>query len=696
MAVNILIADDDVRSVQLMGVLLKDAFAGVKVFTAKDGIECLVKIKEVNPVLLILDNRMPKIDGVEVCRQIKGNPATAGIKVLMVTAFSDIETAKQARQAGADRMLAKPVDSERFIEEAAGFIGQPAKKKEAPGAQDQARTAHVKVMAIESKSGSSGKMVRRCVERLGLSFVEAEDTEKACRALEQASADLVFMGIGKDLPATFRMCRFIRQRGAVPVLTGRALTGGDILQALRSGVTDVLVHPVGERALEEKIAQILIRTGKLLPGSGKSEVEAIDFRGAKTPPERARLVVEKAHDLLALPHTVVKMISLCNDPKSTAEDLEQYVQTDPAVTAIILRRANSAASGSTRAITRIRDGLVRIGMRETRNIALTLSVVKSFSSQQKSFGFNRYAYWIHSLGAAVTASALAEMTRAAKPEEAFVGGMLHDIGKIIFDDYLNRDYQEIIGKAASDHLRLFNAEKDVFEVDHASLGAKVGANWKLPEFVVQAIKDHHKPVADAPAEGAAEGGVKFAMSDLVGMSNSIAKAMSLGHSGDFFVDDFPDGHWAAIQEKCGDHAQFCPRVRNNLRTFLEMLNISSSSSDIPTPQPKEGPVVHIPRGGLSALLRIHFENRGYQTQTIGWDEVAKAPEDAWIACDARNAPETVRSAVVHGEAFGSRCAFVLMDDGQDIPGDRVHTVSPARDFFLLSTTVSKAEESDPR
>ncbi len=109
---RILIVDDEAGIVSLLAEFLANAPGGFKVETATDGYEGLIKVGEFKPSVLILDVLMPLLDGMEVCRRLKANPATRAIKILGVTGYPD--TIPELMQAGADVCLSKPLDLRRL------------------------------------------------------------------------------------------------------------------------------------------------------------------------------------------------------------------------------------------------------------------------------------------------------------------------------------------------------------------------------------------------------------------------------------------------------------------------------------------------------------------------------------------------------------------------------------------------------
>jgi len=125
-ALRILVVDDSPLAVDFVLDVLRDLLPGSELEGASNGYEGLLKVGTFHPDLLILDLRMPGLDGLEVCRRIKANPATRSTKILMITAFAEDETEAEARRAGADGFLRKPPQLDDLKAQVERLIGERA------------------------------------------------------------------------------------------------------------------------------------------------------------------------------------------------------------------------------------------------------------------------------------------------------------------------------------------------------------------------------------------------------------------------------------------------------------------------------------------------------------------------------------------------------------------------------------------
>jgi len=153
------------------------------------------------------------------------------------------------------------------------------------------------------------------------------------------------------------------------------------------------------------------------------------------------------------------------------------LSSDPALSALILKRCHSAAYSSIEPVKTLKAAVARIGVREIKNICVSVSVFKMFGKKDKSFGFNRFNYWIHCLATGVIAQWIAMKFRFTPPEDAFLTGLLHDIGKMVFDDYLNKEFQKVIQLAATEDKAMREAEKQILATTQYFIVEKIAEIW---------------------------------------------------------------------------------------------------------------------------------------------------------------------------------------------------------------------------
>ncbi|MDP2328246.1 MAG: HDOD domain-containing protein [Dehalococcoidia bacterium] len=196
-----------------------------------------------------------------------------------------------------------------------------------------------------------------------------------------------------------------------------------------------------------------------------------------------------ASQLPALPAAKIRALSFVSDPNPSIEDLLGIVHSDPALTAGILRAANSAASAPVDRIKSAQTAVVRIGAAETRRIVLGIALSGSFGNLQRS-GINEDELWRHLVATAVLADAIAY--GSVEHSSAFTAGLLHDIGRLAMAAQWPDQYSTVV-QLARRGIPSQEAERMCFGFDHVQHGAAIGDAWGFPEEIVETIANHHGP-----------------------------------------------------------------------------------------------------------------------------------------------------------------------------------------------------------
>ncbi len=206
-------------------------------------------------------------------------------------------------------------------------------------------------------------------------------------------------------------------------------------------------------------------------------------------------IVRRVDELPALPQNAHQVIKLTEDPKSTVTDLSAAISRDQALSAKVLRMANSAYYGYARRIFTISDAVLILGYGTIRNLVMAASVYNVMDRELPGYVLARGELWKQSIVAALLARKLARKCEFDNPEKAFVAGLMHDIGKIILNTYMADAYTVIIEKVNTERIPFMTAEEEVLGFNHAIVGGKVAEKWNLPEELVESISLHHEPRA---------------------------------------------------------------------------------------------------------------------------------------------------------------------------------------------------------
>jgi HD-like signal output (HDOD) protein len=205
--------------------------------------------------------------------------------------------------------------------------------------------------------------------------------------------------------------------------------------------------------------------------------------------------IEQITNLPTLPQIVVRILQIINDPATSAKEIAHAVSQDPPLSAKILRLANSAFYGMPRSVTSISNAIVLLGTKVIRTIVLSLTVFDMFPGGRSSL-FNRTAFWRHSTSCAFLCRYMAEQLEGVFPfyaEEAFCGGLLHDLGKVAMEQYLHEDFHEAIRHAKAGKISLYDAEKEILGYAHTDVAQWLTSSWELPASIHLAMVHHHAP-----------------------------------------------------------------------------------------------------------------------------------------------------------------------------------------------------------
>lgn len=243
--------------------------------------------------------------------------------------------------------------------------------------------------------------------------------------------------------------------------------------------------------------------------------------------EKQRMLIQRIQELPTLPATISKIIELVESKSSTSEDLARVISKDQSISSLILKLVNSAFYGHRRQISSISHAIVILGYTTVRTMALGVSIFNS-SRGKKAAAFDRKKFWLHSIGVATITRKLAAHTPARDGldmESVFLAGLLHDIGKVIFDHYFNQEYNEVAESALKNHQWIGNSESAFFGINHAEAGNYLAQKWQFPTTVISAIRCHH-------STSACDGEAERAVACMVNLADYLCRKAAIGSGGD--------------------------------------------------------------------------------------------------------------------------------------------------------------------
>lgn len=230
-----------------------------------------------------------------------------------------------------------------------------------------------------------------------------------------------------------------------------------------------------------------------------------------------------------LPDVYLKVKKAFEDPNISVEYLADAIRYDQALTVSILRLANSPLFGFRQKISSINQAIMLIGLREVYSLVLSVTVMGLFPmTDDENSLFPARKFWEHSLAVAIASRMLGTSMGYQSPDELFVAGLIHDIGKMIEKMYLGEKFERICRRARDEKRFFLDIEADELGFTHAEVGGILTETWKFPAFLISTTAHHHQPAKVSDPEfmdGAA----------VVHLADSLVRGLGIGWSGDPYV-----------------------------------------------------------------------------------------------------------------------------------------------------------------
>ncbi len=195
----------------------------------------------------------------------------------------------------------------------------------------------------------------------------------------------------------------------------------------------------------------------------------------------------------AFPKTVNYALRILDDPGSTTTQVGRVIRFDPALTANILKAANSAYFGLPRQVSSIETAIALLGTRQVREILIIAASRPYLDREIYGYGMRQHDLWAHSLGCAAISEIVARHSGFASSDLLFTSALLHDIGKYVMNEHVGIRAEEIQLQAGVDAMTFTEAEWRVLGTDHAVLGSEILRLWEFPRAIVRAVRNHHDP-----------------------------------------------------------------------------------------------------------------------------------------------------------------------------------------------------------
>jgi diguanylate cyclase (GGDEF)-like protein len=201
--------------------------------------------------------------------------------------------------------------------------------------------------------------------------------------------------------------------------------------------------------------------------------------------------------LPSLPAIAIRALELARQENVDMGEIAELISNDPALSSKILKTVNSSFYGLPKQVSTISHALVILGLQAVKTLALGFSLLTNLQGNT-SDGFNYMAFWKRSIYSAVAGRLLAKKIRLVQQEEAFLAGLLADVGILVMHRTLGLEYDALYLQAGGDHDLLMTLCRTKFDLDHPLVGAMLAETWQLPPVLSRPIACHHNPVEADP------------------------------------------------------------------------------------------------------------------------------------------------------------------------------------------------------
>lgn len=205
---------------------------------------------------------------------------------------------------------------------------------------------------------------------------------------------------------------------------------------------------------------------------------------------RAKELVENVDDLPTIPAVANQVLQMVDTPDVQIEEVADLMLTDQVMTARVMKMINSPVYKPEHQITSLKRALVFLGLKHIREIALTTSFIGAFKVEG---AIEISSFWEHSFGVGMVAKIIAKKVGYKDLENAYIAGIIHDIGEVFLSQFETKKFQEILDSIKEKPVKLVDAERDALGTTHAELGFCIAEKWNFPPLYKEVIALHHTP-----------------------------------------------------------------------------------------------------------------------------------------------------------------------------------------------------------
>ena len=202
-----------------------------------------------------------------------------------------------------------------------------------------------------------------------------------------------------------------------------------------------------------------------------------------------------AERLAPVPQTALKVIRMINDPECSFRDISREIITDQVLSAKTIRFCNSPFFGPRQEIGSLERALTILGDRRLLQFVVSASLEDFLSQNENGYSLCKGAMFKHALGTALISAKVADLSARVPSDVAYTAGLLHDIGKVVLDQFMASAYPLFYRRAQAERADIVEIERELFGMSHTEAGTRLAVEWRLPEALRDVIAYHHNPEA---------------------------------------------------------------------------------------------------------------------------------------------------------------------------------------------------------
>ena len=294
--------------------------------------------------------------------------------------------------------------------------------------------------------------------------------------------------------------------------------------------------------------------------------------------ERVELILSQLDRLPTLPAVVTRLLAVTTSEASSASDVVEVIESDAALTATVLRMIRRADLGIRDDAMTVSRAVTLLGFNNVRNAVLSLQLYEAFAGEDgASKDEIRPELWRHNIAVACLAEMLADRAVGGiDAGEAFVCGLLHDIGKVALDACLPKSYARAVEIARRRHVCISDTEREVFGFDHTVAGRRVVARWQLSQAIVDCVWLHHHPPDALPSTV-----VSPRLVGIIHLADSLVRSAGVGYSGYAYFCDI-ESLAAHVRLPSGAIDAALEALPDRISPFIELIGLPGTSASLRT------------------------------------------------------------------------------------------------------------------